>query len=166
MLQVEFIHCIQMLPFLPVTEHLLPEEWIKEEYPVLAEAYSRPDPPLSEEWKGYIVMAHAVIDPITAYQEALQLTSYDNGNSKTNALYWIATRPGMEDGPTQPPGPSSTSSTSTTHGPLPHGCCQGEQSVTDPSCNDIPHDPWGGLGCDACGIQDCRFCGDGWAYLC
>ena len=71
----EFIHCIQMLPFLPISEELLREEWIRcvykilkivlyfscshfisdiicrEEYEVLKEVYDRPDPPLSEEWK-------------------------------------------------------------------------------------------------------------------
>ena len=30
-----------------------------------------------------------------AYDEALQLTSYDDGNTKTNTIYWIVTRPGM-----------------------------------------------------------------------
>ena len=35
---------------------------------VILQAYSRPDPPLSEGWKGYIVMAHAVIDPQAAYR--------------------------------------------------------------------------------------------------
>merc|ERR1711994_694687 len=46
---VEFIHCIQMLPFTPITEELLRPEWVEEEYPVVAEAYNRGD--LSEEWK-------------------------------------------------------------------------------------------------------------------
>ena len=112
---VEFIHCIQMIPFVPLSEELLREEWIQEEYEVLKEAYNRPDPALSEGWKGYIVMAHAVIDPQVkkthevdswdvhstfsnfqaAYDEALQLTGFDDGNTKTNTLYWIATRPGM-----------------------------------------------------------------------
>lgn len=32
---IEFIHCIQMLPFVPMTEQLLRPEWIQEEYPVL-----------------------------------------------------------------------------------------------------------------------------------
>ena len=76
---VEFIHCIQMLPFVPVSEELLREEWIREEYPVLEEAYTRPDPPLSEGWKGYVVMAHGIIDPQAAYSEALALTGkFDN----------------------------------------------------------------------------------------
>ena len=46
---VEYIHCIQMIPFTPISEELLRPEWVEEEYPVLAEAYSRGD--LSEEWK-------------------------------------------------------------------------------------------------------------------
>ena len=37
-------------------------------------------------------MDHAVIDPVQAYEEALRLTKYDDGNTKSNALYWIATR--------------------------------------------------------------------------
>jgi len=165
---VEFIHCIQMLPFTPITEELLREEWIREEYNVLAEAYGRPDPPLSEEWKGYIVMAHAVIDPHAAYGDALQLSRYDDGNTKSNTLYWIATRPGMGGGP---PGPTTT----TTHGPTDHptpphptttstqkpnpdGCC-GANSATADACNDPGSDPYGGLGCNACNIQNCRICG-------
>ena len=31
---VEFIHCIQMLPFTPISEELLRQNWIQEEYPV------------------------------------------------------------------------------------------------------------------------------------
>ena len=38
-------------------------------------------------------MAHAILDPQTAYDEALQLTAYDDGNTKSNTLWWIATRP-------------------------------------------------------------------------
>jgi len=90
---VEFIHCIQMLPFVPISEELLGKEWIQEEYEVLKEAYDREDPPLSEQWKGYVVMAHAILDPQAAYDEALQLTAYDDGNTKSNTLWWIATRP-------------------------------------------------------------------------
>lgn len=89
----EFIHCIQMIPYLPISEELLRKKWISEEYPVLEQAYNRTDPPLSEEWKGYIVMAHAVIDKFSAWDEAMQLERYDDGNTKSNTLWWIATRP-------------------------------------------------------------------------
>ena len=37
-------------------------------------------------------MDHAIIDPDQAYEEALRLTKYDDGNTKSNTLYWIATR--------------------------------------------------------------------------
>ena len=90
---VEFIHGVQMLPFMLMTELLLPAGWITEEYPVLATALTRPEPALIEGWKGFIVMAHAIIDPATAWQEAQALIGYDDGNTRTNTLYWIATRP-------------------------------------------------------------------------
>ena len=86
---IEFIHCTQMLPFTPISEELLREEWITEEYPVLVEAFNTAD----EGWRGYIIMAHAVIDSQAAWEEAQLLTSFDDGNTKSNTYYWIATRP-------------------------------------------------------------------------
>ena len=47
----------------------------------------------SEGWKGYIYMAHAIIDKISAWNEVNTLNEFDSGNSKTNTLYWVATRP-------------------------------------------------------------------------
>jgi endo-1,3(4)-beta-glucanase len=38
-------------------------------------------------------MAHGVIDANAAWTEAKTLTDYDDGNTKTNTLYWLATRP-------------------------------------------------------------------------
>ena len=58
---MEFIHGIQMLPYTPITEELLRAEWIEEEYPVVSAALNSPS--LGEGWKGFIYMAHAVIDP-------------------------------------------------------------------------------------------------------
>ena len=49
------------------------------------------------------------------------------------------------DGPTQPPTP-------------PPGCdCDG--AAYDARCSDPANDPYGGLGCMACGKENCRFCG-------
>ena len=93
---LEFIHGIQMLPFTPITEELLRAEWIEEEYPVVSSVLG--SPALGEGWKGFIYMAHAVIDPDAAWSEAATLTGYDDGNTKTNTLYWLATRPGIGDG--------------------------------------------------------------------
>ena len=38
-------------------------------------------------------MAHAIIDKISAWNEVNTLNEFDSGNSKTNTLYWVATRP-------------------------------------------------------------------------
>ena len=92
--QLELIHTIQMLPFTPITEDLLPAAWIEEEYPVLATALTRPEPRIEESWRGFVYMAHAIIDPAAAWTEADALRSFDDGNSRTNTLWWIATRPG------------------------------------------------------------------------
>ena len=91
----EFIHCIQMLPFTPITEELLEPAWIEEEYPLLETALDNPD--IGEGWKGFVYMAHAVIDPAAGWNESQTLNGYDDGNTKTNTLYWLATRPGIED---------------------------------------------------------------------
>lgn len=37
----EYIHCIQMLPITPISEDLLEEAWVQEEYPVLVEQMSQ-----------------------------------------------------------------------------------------------------------------------------
>ena len=84
----EYIHCIQMLPFTPISEEVLEENWIIEEYPILAQAINS----ASDGWKGFIYMAHGIIDPNTAWNEAMKLNTYDDGNTKTNTLYWLATR--------------------------------------------------------------------------
>ena len=38
---VEFIHCIQMLPFTPITEELLVKQWVTKEFPVLSQCLSK-----------------------------------------------------------------------------------------------------------------------------
>lgn len=91
---IEFIHCIQMLPFTPISEEVLRPQWIAEEYPVLAQAIGS----ASEGWKGFIYMAHAVIDTAAGWNEVNSLTSFDDGNTKTNTLHWVATRPGAFQG--------------------------------------------------------------------
>jgi endo-1,3(4)-beta-glucanase len=85
-----YIYGIQMMPFTPATEDLLARAWIADAATQIAAAASGAT---SDGWKGFMMMAKAVIDPSTASTEARQLGSYDDGNSKTNTLYWIATRP-------------------------------------------------------------------------
>lgn len=50
-------------------------------------------PDIWESWKGLIYLSQTISDPETTWTNAQTLTCYDNGNSATNSLYWIATRP-------------------------------------------------------------------------
>lgn len=41
---VEFVHCINMLPFTPITEDLLHRDFMEQEWPVLETAFDGRDP--------------------------------------------------------------------------------------------------------------------------
>jgi hypothetical protein len=38
---VEWVHCINMMPFTPISEELLPYDYVQQEWPVLAIAFDR-----------------------------------------------------------------------------------------------------------------------------
>ncbi len=84
---VEYIHGIQMLPFTPITEESLDASFVSVEYNVVDKSGA------TNEWLSYMIMDEAVIDPEVAWNK-LNSASISNwaGNSKTNALWWIATR--------------------------------------------------------------------------
>ena len=90
----EYVHGINMMPFTPITEQLLGAQFVKEEFPVLEPRL----PQVSDQWKGLIELARAVLDPLKAFEAILPLESnrvdgFDAGNSLSNSLYWVATRP-------------------------------------------------------------------------
>jgi endo-1,3(4)-beta-glucanase len=66
--------------------------WVNTVYPSISTALTRASPTLEVGWRGFIYMAQAVLDRSTAWTNINTLSGWDNGNSKTNALYWIATR--------------------------------------------------------------------------
>jgi len=75
---------------------------------------------------------------------------------------------GVEDCvPPQPsttslPNPTDTGSpTSPTTSQKPGACACDSQTIKDPNCLNCANDPFGCLGCQACGVADCRFCGFG-----
>ena len=85
--QVEFIHGIQMLPYTPITEESLDYSFVQQEYELVKGAGA-------DAWKTYIIMDGAVINQQEAWQELNAAVVGDwAGISKTNALWWIATRP-------------------------------------------------------------------------
>ncbi|KXN69581.1 glycoside hydrolase family 81 protein [Conidiobolus coronatus NRRL 28638] len=89
----EFIHCIQMLPFTPISHNLLDKQWIRELLPILSQALTRQDPPLSSGWRTFIYMAKGVIDKQGGLTDYLNSDKgVDDGNTLTNTLYWFATQ--------------------------------------------------------------------------
>jgi endo-1,3(4)-beta-glucanase len=88
-----YVHGINMLPFTPITELYLTRDWVTEEYPVVWASVKDSLATTEQGWLGFLYMDHAVIDPDTAWNEIMTLKSFDDGNTLTNALYWIATRP-------------------------------------------------------------------------
>ncbi len=89
---LEFIHGIQWMPFTPMSEELLPRDWISQTYPIVSSAFTRTEPVMNEGWRGLVYMAHAITDSAAAWNEVKTLQTFDDGNSRTNALYWVATR--------------------------------------------------------------------------
>merc|ERR1712130_361139 len=85
-----YSHAINMIPFTPLTKLLLNKEWVTEEYPIVETALSKGI--YRDSWKGFIYMDHAVIAPDVAWKEIQKIKHFDDGNSRTNAMWWIATR--------------------------------------------------------------------------
>jgi len=85
-----FIHCIQMLPFIPISEVMLPATWIKYEFPILSNNYT-----FMLDWDAYVYQAMAIINRTGAWNIIRQCpdNSFGSGNSRTNAYWWVATRP-------------------------------------------------------------------------
>lgn len=85
----QYVYGIQMLPFTPITEAYLPRSWVSDSWSDMSSAAAAATP----EWRGFLQMSHAIVDRNAAWTEVNALTAFDDGNSKTNALWWVATRP-------------------------------------------------------------------------
>lgn len=86
---VEYAYGIQAMPVTPITELWLRPEWLADTQTVWGPAMDT----ATEQWRGILLMMAAINQPADAWKNANLLTLFDNGNSKTNVLYWIATRP-------------------------------------------------------------------------
>eukprot|EP00026_Physarum_polycephalum_P002500 Phypoly_transcript_02507.p1 GENE.Phypoly_transcript_02507~~Phypoly_transcript_02507.p1 ORF type:complete len:762 (+),score=155.94 Phypoly_transcript_02507:445-2730(+) len=82
---------IQMLPYTAITgELVIDQNWGKNAYAYTQVEFN--DPTVGSDWKNLMYMAHAVWDPVTAFQEALTVSQWGSGNSFSNTLWFIATR--------------------------------------------------------------------------
>ena len=95
-----YVHMINLIPVTSVTGELFSSEYVEKEYARVIE-------PLEEvemAWLGYATADHAIINPNAAWLEALNLfsPSLDSALSKSQVLYWIATRKGFNVSVAQP----------------------------------------------------------------
>ncbi|KAH6615497.1 glycosyl hydrolase family 81-domain-containing protein [Chaetomium sp. MPI-SDFR-AT-0129] len=85
------IAAIQILPVTPVNEVLYDKQWAENVW-----AYTMPelvDPAIGDEWKCVIIAAYSNSNPQVAAAWAGNLTTWGTGNTFTNELYFIGTRP-------------------------------------------------------------------------
>jgi endo-1,3(4)-beta-glucanase len=86
-----YVHMINEIPVTAVTGQLFTKLYVEQEY----ENILRPLGEVEMAWQGYLVCNHAIVDPGMAWDEAQNLFSpeLDSALSKSQVLYWIATRP-------------------------------------------------------------------------
>ncbi|KAI9594946.1 glycosyl hydrolase family 81-domain-containing protein [Syncephalis fuscata] len=104
--QPEFIHGIQLIPFTPVSRQLFDRQWLQRIDGMLSDALTRPNPQIEAGWKGFLLMARAYM--LTSKRDSAGIKAiwnqlmtmpagngigdgWDDGNTKTNALSWVAT---------------------------------------------------------------------------
>ncbi|CAM9484590.1 unnamed protein product [Heterosigma akashiwo] len=103
--ELEYIHGIQMLPFTPITEELLPRSYVELEWPIVRSALD--DPAITPAWAGVLYSDFAIVDPEAAWglMTGLDPTQLDSGFSMANAMYWVLTREDRGAFDAAPPAP-------------------------------------------------------------
>jgi endo-1,3(4)-beta-glucanase len=88
-----YVHMINALPITAITAVLFQSDYVSKEYPFLMGSRSG----VEMAWRGYTVSIEAIYDPIKAWKDSQSLVSYelDSAISKSQVLYFIATRPGF-----------------------------------------------------------------------
>ena len=100
------VHGIQILPVTDVTESVLDHALAASgEWDVFSASCAATPACEADGWAAFVAMERALIDPVAAWRDvcALDAAAFSsaspagNGNSRLNAFYWIATRPGATD---------------------------------------------------------------------
>ncbi len=77
---------IQLLPMTIASEELIDAAWVTDAWPAMQAAGG------GDSWGGLMNMAHAIVDKAGAWNALNAMGGVEGGNSKTNTLYWAATR--------------------------------------------------------------------------
>jgi endo-1,3(4)-beta-glucanase len=86
------IAAIQILPVTPINEYMYDAAWAQG---VLNYALNEiNDPTIGDQWKSVIFLAYSQANPSDAAQRSTSLTSWGSGNSFSNQIYFLSTRPG------------------------------------------------------------------------
>lgn len=85
------IASIQILPVTPVNEYLYDATWAKNVWSYTAGEVA--DPTIDDEWKCLIYLLYSTVNPQQAAISSSSLTGWGSGNTYTNQLYFLSTRP-------------------------------------------------------------------------
>lgn len=85
------IAAIQQLPVTPANEILYDAEWVQNVWSYTMDELV--DPTIEDEWKCVMIAAYSNANPQTAAQWSTNMTSWGSGQTFTNELYFIGTRP-------------------------------------------------------------------------
>ena len=78
---------IQLLPMTIASEELIDAAWVTDAWPAMQAAGG------GDSWGGLMTMAYATVNKADAWTKLSAMGGVEGGNSKTNTLYWAATRP-------------------------------------------------------------------------
>ena len=78
---------IQLLPMTFASEELIDSAWVADAWPAMQAAGG------GDSWGGLMTMAYATVNKADAYTKLSAMGGVEGGNSRTNTLYWAATRP-------------------------------------------------------------------------
>ncbi|RDB25146.1 putative endo-1,3(4)-beta-glucanase 2 [Hypsizygus marmoreus] len=86
------IAAIQILPVTPINEYMYDATWAQAVYDYTQGELN--DPSFGDEWKSVIYLAYSQANPAVAAQRSVSLTTWGSGNSYSNQMYFLSTRPG------------------------------------------------------------------------
>lgn len=86
-------HGIQILPVTPITKVLFQPSFVENQYPMLELSFPAGAATANDVWYSIALAEKAILDPAASWKILSQptYTAFDDGNSKANALFWIAT---------------------------------------------------------------------------